>query len=186
MASVVVKYVPVIVAALIAGFAGAALFSFAQPSFEYSKFVSLPETEISSYTLLQRMAANDSFLVIDSRDAEAYELGHIKGALSFTLSDLGNVSKLASLPKDKDLIVYCWSSECMLGPTLSSKLAKLGFQNIKELRIGWCEWSERGYPIDGTRYIIEGECLQPQRSVGNETVEVIPALEGICGIDGSC
>jgi len=140
----------------------------------YQKYVSTPLTEISSYTLLQRMAQNDtSFLIIDARDKASYNMGHIKGAISFTPTDLQDSRKLASLPKDKDMVIYCWSSECMLGPTLSSMLAQAGFTNIKELRIGWCEWSERGYPIDGKRYIVEGECLVPQRSINNEAVGII-------------
>jgi 3-mercaptopyruvate sulfurtransferase SseA len=41
---------------------------------------------------------------IDSRPAEAYKAGHIKGAVNIPL---GSTAKFDSLPKDKKIIVYC-------------------------------------------------------------------------------
>jgi len=149
-----------------------------QKDIAYEKLVSVPLTEMSSYTLLQKMNNGDKdFIIVDSRNKDAYALGHIKGAISLPLADVP--SKYNELPKNKTIIVYCWSEECMLGPTESSNLAMLGVTNINELRIGWCEWSERGYPIDGKRYIVSSECLQPQRSVNNETVEIIENMSQI-------
>ncbi len=142
----------------------------------YDKLVSVPMTEISSYTLLRKMANNDKdFIILDVRNKASYELGHIKEAISMPLEKIS--LRYKELPKDKDIIVYCWSHECGLGPKASASLAILGFTNVKELRIGWCEWSERGYPIEGKRYILSGECLQPQRSINNESVEVIENLQ---------
>ncbi|MFH1663840.1 MAG: rhodanese-like domain-containing protein [archaeon] len=182
----------IILACLIAGIAGAmifeAFFSANKEKIAFEKTVSVPLTEISSYTLLQRMNANDnSFVIVDSRDKTAYDLGHIKGAISMPLSEIP--SRYKELPEGKDIIVYCWSSECMLSPTASSKLAELGVKNLKELRIGWCEWSERGFPIEGKRYVLEGECFVPQRSFNNEEVEVIKIIDANylepCTADGT-
>jgi rhodanese-related sulfurtransferase len=160
----------------IGGIAGAFLYQFlTQRDAAYDKLVSVPMTEISSYTLLQRMSSNDTgFVILDVRDKAAYDLGHIKGAISMTLDEIP--SRYKELPANKDIVVYCWSTECMLGPTASAALANLGVTNIKELRVGWCEWAERGYPIDGTRYITKTDCLQPQRSVNNEKVEIIDSI----------
>lgn len=143
------------------------------------KFVEVPITEMSSYTLLQKMENNDDdFIIVDVRNKDAYDLGHIKGAISIPLSDIDTQYKI--LQNDKIKIIYCWSQECMLGPTASSKLTKLGVKNLREFRIGWCEWSERGYPIDGTRYILLDECLVPQRSINNETVIELDTLSYSC------
>lgn len=141
----------------------------------YEKLVSVPLTEISSYQLLQKMNNNNDFVIVDVRNKDAYDLGHIRGAISMPMSELA--SRYTELPEDNDIIIYCWSQECMLGPKSSATLATLGVKKIKELRIGWCEWSERGYPIDGKRYILSGECLQPQRSMNNESVEIIESIQ---------
>jgi rhodanese-related sulfurtransferase len=170
---------------LLGGIIGAWSYQFLFPrDIATDAITSVPLTEISSYTLLQRMNSNDkNYVIVDVRDNASYALGHIKGAISMTPEQV--TSRYKELPKNKDIIVYCWSSECMLGPGVSSTLAKLGVRNIKELRIGWCEWSERGYPIDGTRYILKSECLQPQRSINNETVIVIDSSDGQCTSNGN-
>lgn len=162
---------------LISGIAGSFLYQnfTSQHDIASDKILSVPLTEISSYTLLLRMGSNDtSFVIVDTRDKASYNLGHIKGAISMTPEEIP--ARYKELPKDKDIIPYCWSTECMLGPTVSAALAELGVKNIKELRIGWCEWAERGYPIDGTRYILRTECLQPQRSINNETVTILDSV----------
>jgi len=174
-----VWFLGIIIIGLISGFAGAFMYQtvfVSQKNTAYEKLVSVPLTEISSYQLLQKISNGDKdFIIVDVRNKDAYDLGHIKGAVSMPLADIP--LKYRELPKDKDIIVYCWSRECMLGPKASATLAMLGLTNIKELRIGWCEWSERGYQIDGKRYILSNECLQPQRSVNNEPVEIIENIQ---------
>jgi rhodanese-related sulfurtransferase len=177
--------VAIIIISFLSGLAGAWSYQFLFPrSIAADAITSVPLTEISSYTLLQRMNANDSsFVIVDTRDKDSYVLGHIKGAISMTPDQVS--SRYKELPKNKDIIVYCWSSECMLGPGVSSTLVGLGVRKVKELRIGWCEWSERGYPIDGTRYILRSECLQPQRSTNNETVIAVDSASGQCTSNGN-
>ena len=180
-------FIAVLVVGIIGGLAGAFLFAgmqSSQKSLALDALLEKPLTEISSYQLLQKMRNNDTdFLVVDVRDRASCELGRIKGALCDPFPELQN--NYASLPKDKTLIILCWSSECMLGPTASSFLASKGIL-VKELRIGWCEWSERGYPIDGERYILENECLVPQRSINNETIHVIESASTSCSGETGC
>ena len=175
----------ILILGILSGIAGAWIYNFFFPKdVAGDAITSIPLTEISSYTLLQRMSANDqSYVIVDVRDKDSYALGHIKGAISMTPDQVA--SRYKELPTNKDIIIYCWSSECMLGPGVSSNLVSLGVRNVKELRIGWCEWSERGYPIDGTRYILRSECLQPQRSVNNETVSIIDSPSGQCSSSGN-
>lgn len=42
---------------------------------------------------------------IDVRGKESYDASHIKGALSFPLSDI--ITRAKDLPRDKELITYC-------------------------------------------------------------------------------
>lgn len=44
-------------------------------------------------------------LILDVRDTFAYAEGHIKGAISFPLSDVD--SRVKELPKDKPIVAYC-------------------------------------------------------------------------------
>ncbi len=47
------------------------------------------------------------FLLLDVRTRDAYAQGHIPGALSMPLADVPSLS--AKLPRDKELVTYCWN-----------------------------------------------------------------------------
>lgn len=183
-------FLPLVLLMCIAGgILGAFLYNLAfSQDMVYDKLVSAPLTEISSFTLLQRMQnVSDHFVILDVRDKASYDLGHIKGAISIPETEI--LTRYGELPRDEDTVIYCWSQECGLGPLAAASLAKLGFTNIKELKIGWCEWSERGYPIEGERYILSGECMVPQRSISNETVKVLDNISNsqACAVGtGTC
>jgi len=49
------------------------------------------------------------FVLLDTRGAEAFAGGHISGAWSFTPSDVEHKSGL--LPRDKELVTYCWGHD---------------------------------------------------------------------------
>ena len=51
------------------------------------------------------------FVLIDIRSADAFAAGHIKGAQNLPLTDLVTPAKLASLPRDRKVIIYSRGSE---------------------------------------------------------------------------
>ncbi len=46
------------------------------------------------------------FILLDTRDRASYEKGHIPGAWSLPLEEFGTLA--AQLPKDRELVTYCW------------------------------------------------------------------------------
>jgi len=88
-------------------------------------------------------------VLVDLRSAEEYELGHITGAINIPAykdkytSDYGATERILGefrkIPKDKEIITYCYSIACMT----SRKIGKLLADNeiyVKHLNIGWNEW----------------------------------------------
>jgi rhodanese-related sulfurtransferase len=56
---------------------------------------------------VKKEAGAGDFLLLDVRAREAFAQGHIAGALSVPLAD---IPKLApKLPRDKELVTYCWN-----------------------------------------------------------------------------
>jgi rhodanese-related sulfurtransferase len=47
------------------------------------------------------------FLLLDVRTRDAFAQGHIAGALSVPLSEIPRLA--GKLPKDKELVAYCWN-----------------------------------------------------------------------------
>lgn len=92
---------------------------------------------------------DDSFILVDLRSKEEYEKEHILGAISIPAyknpdkSDYNAVERIvkefSELPKDKDIIVYCYSIPCMTGRKVGKMLAVQDIY-VKHLGIGWNEW----------------------------------------------
>lgn len=89
------------------------------------------------------------FLLVDLRSAEEYEKEHIVGAVNIPAykdkdtSDYGAVDRIVGafrqLPKDRQIIVYCYSMPCMTGRKIGQMLTEHGIY-VQHLNIGWNEW----------------------------------------------
>lgn len=137
-----------------AGAFGAYLFlSFYQQSDEYfiKEFYSIENAvHVSPHGLRKMMDKGDeSYILVDLRSAEEYEKEHIVGAVNIPAykdkdhSDYGAVERIvgefAKLPKDKDIIVYCYSIPCMTGRKIGKMLTEHDIY-VKHLSIGWNDW----------------------------------------------
>jgi rhodanese-related sulfurtransferase len=87
------------------------------------------------------------FVIVDTQPKGVYDMGHIKGAVSFPWGmELKNSKKL---PKDKTLILYCDCGHEEDSMDVANQLKKKwGFTNLKILEGGWSKWQELKYPID--------------------------------------
>lgn len=95
------------------------------------------------------VAWKTDFILVDLRSAEEYEVEHIKWAINIpAYKDKDHsaydqvdriVGSFANLPKDKKIIVYCYSRACMTGRKVGKMLADNGIF-VKHLGIGWNEW----------------------------------------------
>jgi rhodanese-related sulfurtransferase len=83
-------------------------------------------------------------LVVDVREPKAFAEGHIHGAANVPAGEI--IARLASLPKDRTLVTYCWDMTCALAPKAALELAQKGFK-VQFLVGGIAEWTRKGYPI---------------------------------------
>ena len=83
---------------------------------------------------------SDSVILVDVRTADEYNAGHIDGARNIdVLTDDFNAIATTSLPKDKEIAVYCRSGKRSM--KAANILAKDGFKVIN-LKGGWLEWTD--------------------------------------------
>ncbi len=99
-------------------------------------------THVSPHSIRERMdKGDDSFILVDVRAVEDYEREHIIGAINI---DTGQPLKdtleaFRSLPADKQVIIYCYSTACMNGRKAGNFLAENGIY-VQEMTVGWNEW----------------------------------------------
>jgi rhodanese-related sulfurtransferase len=54
-------------------------------------------------------AGKFDFVLLDTRGREPFASGHIPGALCAPIEELGHLAE--GLPKDKEIVTYCWSHD---------------------------------------------------------------------------
>jgi rhodanese-related sulfurtransferase len=93
--------------------------------------------------LLARVQAGE-VTVLDVRPAEEYRAAHISGAVSVPLRELQ--SRLAKLPKKREIVAYCRGPYCVLAPEAVRLLRGHGYRAVV-LEDGISEWRARGLPL---------------------------------------
>lgn len=87
--------------------------------------------------------------ILDARNAEAYEEGHLPSALSLPIEDadikIGDYVQLLTFTTP--LVVYCDGADCTDSLELAIKLRGYGFEDIHLYPGGYAEWVEYGQPL---------------------------------------
>ncbi|MEW6238132.1 MAG: rhodanese-like domain-containing protein [Candidatus Omnitrophota bacterium] len=98
-------------------------------------------------TVLQHIQ-DGSAILIDARDANEFEAGHLPGAVNIPASEFRkSFQEFAdNLPRDIPLIVYCQGGECDQSHEVIQQLADLGFEKLLLFPGGWQEWEKEKFP----------------------------------------
>ncbi|GAA4312566.1 hypothetical protein GCM10023115_31260 [Pontixanthobacter gangjinensis] len=82
--------------------------------------------------------------ILDAREPQEYVVSHLEDAYFVGYEDF-EVSRLADIPKDKPIVVYC--SLGIRSEDISTEIQKAGFRNIRNLYGGIFEWKNKGFPV---------------------------------------
>jgi rhodanese-related sulfurtransferase len=115
---------------------------------ERDKFESVSSTE-----LLERIR-RDEVLVLDVRPAVEYRAGHVAGARSIPVHELGR--RLREIPKRREVVAYCRGPFCLYADEAVLKLRRRGYR-ARRLDIGFPDWKAAGLPIAGPGALAAGD-----------------------------
>ena len=99
---------------------------------------------VTQDALLARQAKHDpTLLVLDVRSPEEFAQGHVPGAVNIPQDQVA--SRLAEVPKDKDVVMYCRSGRrtALAAEVLSAN----GYTRLSHLEGDMNAWMEKGRPI---------------------------------------
>jgi rhodanese-related sulfurtransferase/predicted transcriptional regulator len=99
---------------------------------------------VSRKELLQRMR-DGLVTLIDTRPAEEFAAGHLRGALNVPLSELKR--RLRELPRNQEIVAYCRGPYCVLSYEAVAELRRRGFKAFR-LEDGYPEWKAAGLPVE--------------------------------------
>ncbi|MET9293234.1 rhodanese-like domain-containing protein [Streptomyces sp. NPDC003077] len=86
------------------------------------------------------------FAVVDSRSTEAWDQGHVPGAVHLPTADIPRLAP-DTLDPDVPVIVYCWGPGCDGATRAALALARLGYR-VKEMLGGIEYWIREGYAVE--------------------------------------
>jgi rhodanese-related sulfurtransferase len=112
-------------------------------------FATKLEAEWGPYDLKHALEERkDQIVVLDTRTADAYAEEHIPGAVNIPEAELE--SRLKELPKNKEIVPYCWSITCHLATRVALDLTQKGYR-VHELAGGIGIWKEQGNKVTSSK-----------------------------------
>ena len=98
------------------------------------------------------------WVLVDSRSTEAWEQGHIPGALHLPISEIA--ARAAELiDRDTDVVTYCWGPGCNGATRAALAFARLGYR-VKEMLGGYEYWVREGFDTQ-TASGVRGNAVDP-------------------------
>ena len=103
------------------------------------------EAEWGPYDLKRALEERPrEIVVLDTRDAESFGQEHLPQAVNIPGDQLEG--RLSELPKNKEIVPYCWTVTCHLATRAALLLAKKGYR-VHELAGGIGTWKEYEFPV---------------------------------------
>jgi rhodanese-related sulfurtransferase/biotin operon repressor len=101
---------------------------------------------VDGRALLERIRKG-GVLLLDVRPREEYDAGHLAGAVSVPLSELGR--RLRMLPRKREIVAYCRGPYCLMAGEAVEFLRAKG-RRARRLDLGVPEWRDLGFPVETT------------------------------------
>ncbi len=95
--------------------------------------------------LKELMDKGEELILVDCREVEEYNQGHIKGSKLIPLSNFGENSKSLT-NKKATIILQCRSGKRSL--TAAQHLNNEGYEKLYNLEGGILAWQKSGFPIE--------------------------------------
>jgi rhodanese-related sulfurtransferase len=101
-------------------------------------------TPMSQEALLEHQSKHpDHLFLLDVRTPQEFAEGHVPGAVNVPYDQLA--SRLAEVPKDKDVVLYCKSGR--RAGIAADVLAANGYTRLSHLEGDMNAWLEKGRPV---------------------------------------
>lgn len=93
---------------------------------------------------LLKQAKRGEVVIIDVRPEDEYDKAHLPFARSMPVQELA--SRIAELPKDKEIVAYCRGPFCLFSEEAHQLLSRKGYR-VHKLLDGVSEWQAAGMPL---------------------------------------
>jgi rhodanese-related sulfurtransferase len=100
--------------------------------------------KISPEGARNKVKSSEALLVCAYEEDEKFKQMRLEGAMSYREFK----KKIASIPKDREIIFYCGSSQEEHAEKLAEEYTDKGFEKVKVLGDGLKAWRKAGYRVE--------------------------------------
>lgn len=90
---------------------------------------------------------DEGFALVNVLEPEQFAREHIPASINIPVGDEQEFEKRFS--KEKDIVLYCASTECDASPTVAKRLVEKGFTNVFDYEAGMRDWKDAGGAVEG-------------------------------------
>lgn len=93
---------------------------------------------------MQPIVARNNTIIMNARLKNDYDAGHIVQAVNLPINcSMEEYTQIiSSLPKNKQIVLYCQSAGCKFAEKMAIRLKDNGFRNLAIIKGGWVEWQK--------------------------------------------
>jgi len=105
---------------------------------------------ITAEELKKKIDAKEDFEFVDVLDKSSFDAKHITHSKSIPVNEIEEKAPKELPDKDKEVVVYCASTECQASPQAAKKLEELGYTNVIDFESGLAGWQDAGYEFESS------------------------------------
>jgi len=105
--------------------------------------------QIESRALSEALAADSPPLLIDVREQDEWDEGHIPGAVHVPRGNLESRIERSAPDRSEEIVVYCAAGN--RSAYAAKTLEELGYENVRSLAPGYTGWKRDGFPTQLSR-----------------------------------
>ena len=99
--------------------------------------------EVSASDVLERLDDDDRPLLLDVREQDEWQEGHLPGAIHVGRGNLESRVEAMIPDRSREIVVYCAGGA--RSAFAAKSLAELGYTNVSSIAGGFTDWKRNGY-----------------------------------------
>lgn len=96
--------------------------------------------------VMKKMEAKEPFHLVDVREDNEYEAGHVRGALHLGKGIIERDIEKRIPDRDAEIVLYCGGG--FRSALAADALQKMGYRNVVSMDGGWRSWKENEFPVE--------------------------------------
>ena len=105
---------------------------------------------INAEELKKKLEANEDFVLVNVLSKDSFEAKHVPKSINIPVEELEQKAPSELPDKNKEIIVYCASTECQASPKAAKKLVEMGYTSVTDYEAGVAGWQDAGYQFEGS------------------------------------